>query len=99
MFLTIILFFMIRRTKNGSLAYYPKEVDSIIPVNKRSLFYRFISKFRFLLKREYFSPGMIFVSLIGYEFAIIISFILLFFALIHLTSDYLEMNKKIDITY
>ena len=99
MFLTIILFFMVRRAKNGSLACYPKEVDSIIPVNKRSLFYRFISKFRFLLKREYFSPGMIFVSLIGYEFAIIISFILLFFALIHLASDYLEMNKKIDITY
>ena len=99
MFLTIILFFMIKRTKNGSLAYYPKEVDNIVPISKRSIFYRLISKFRFLLKREYFSPGMIFIVLIGYEFAIIASFILLFFALIHLASDFLEINRKIEITY
>ena len=47
-FLTIILFFMIKRTKNGSLAYYSKEIDNIVPISKRSFFYRFISKFRFL---------------------------------------------------
>jgi phosphatidylglycerophosphate synthase len=98
-FLTTILFFMIRRTKNGSLAYYPSEIDKITSIERRSFFYRLMAKFRFLLKREYFCPGMILVALIGYEFATIASFTLLFFGLTHLVSDFLEVRKKIDITY
>ena len=58
-----------------------------------------MAKFRFLLKREYFCPGMILAALIGYEFATIASFTLLFFGLTHLVSDFLEVRKKIDITY
>jgi phosphatidylglycerophosphate synthase len=98
-FLTTILFFMIRRTKNGSLAYYPSEIDKITSIKRRSPIYRFMAQFRFLLKREYFCPGMILIAPIGYEFVTIVSFTLLFFGLIHLASDFLEVRKKIDITY
>ena len=90
---------MIRRTKNGSLAYYPSEIDKITSIKKRSPIYRLMAKFRFLLKREYFCPGMILIAPIGYEFVTIASFTLLFFGLIHLASDFLEVRKKIDITY
>lgn len=98
-FLTIILFFMIRRTKNGSLAYYPLEIDRIIPVKKRSLFYKLMAKFRFLAKREFFSPAMLVVAVIGYEFATLAAFVILFFGIIHLAADFLEARKRIDITY
>ncbi|MEE2975380.1 MAG: CDP-alcohol phosphatidyltransferase family protein [Thermodesulfobacteriota bacterium] len=98
-FLTIILFFMLRRTKNGSLAYYPLEIDRIVPLENRSLFYKIMTKFRFLAKREFFSPAMIIVSLIGYEFATLMAFVILFFGIIHLAADFLEARKRIDITY
>lgn len=98
-FLTTILFFMIRRTKNGSLAYYPSEIDKITSIKRRSPIYRLMAQFRFLLKREYFCPGMILIAPMGYEFVTIASFTLLFFGLIHLASDFLEVRKKIDITY
>jgi len=90
---------MIRRAKNGSLAYYPSEIDKITSIKRRSPIYRLMAQFRFLLKREYFCPGMILIAPIGYEFTIIASFALLFFGLIHLASDFLEVRKKIDITY
>ena len=98
-FLTTILFFMLRRTQNGSLAYYPSEVDKIVPVKYRSFPYRIMTKFRFLLKREYFSPGMILISLLGYEIATVLASILLIGGLIHQLSDFIELRKKIDITY
>lgn len=98
-FLTTILFFMLRRTENGSLAYYPSEVDKIVPLEERSLIYRMITKFRFLLKREFFSPAMIGISLIGYETATILASILLIGGLLHQVSDFIELRKKIDITY
>ena len=71
-FITTVLFFMIRRTSNGSLAYYPGEVDKRVPLNERSFLYRLISKYRFVLKREFFSPAMIFGSLLGYKFLAIL---------------------------
>jgi phosphatidylglycerophosphate synthase len=98
-FLTTILFFMLRRTQNGSLAYYPSEVDKIVPLKDRSLGYRMMTKFRFLLKREFFSPGMILISLLGYETATVLASILLIGGLIHQLSDFIELRKKIDITY
>jgi hypothetical protein len=90
---------MLRRTQNGSLAYYPSEVDKIIPLKDRSIPYRIMTKFRFLLKREYFSPGMIFISLLGYEIATVLASILLIGGLVHQLSDFIELRKKIDITY
>ncbi|MBT3476275.1 CDP-alcohol phosphatidyltransferase family protein [bacterium] len=98
-FLITILFFMLRRTQNGSLAYYPSEVDKIVPLKDRSFTYRIMTKFRFLLKREFFSPGMILVSLIGYETATILASTLLIGGLLHQVSDFIELRKKIDITY
>ena len=98
-FLITILFFMLRRTQNGSLAYYPSEVDKIIPLKDRSFTYRIMTKFRFLLKREFFSPGMILISLIGYETATILASVLLIGGLLHQVSDFIELRKKIDITY
>lgn len=98
-FLTTILFFMLRRTQNGSLAYYPSEVDKIIPLEDRSFSYRIITKFRFLLKREFFSPAMIIISLIGYETATILASTLLIGGLLHQVSDFIQLRKKIDITY
>ena len=53
-FITTVLFFMIRRTSNGSLAYYPGEVDKRVPLNERSFLYRLISKYRFVLKENFF---------------------------------------------
>jgi len=90
---------MIRRTSNGSLAYYPGEVDKRVPIQERSLFYRLISKYRFLLKREFFSPAMIFGSFLGYKFLAITSLILFVFGLYHQVSDYLALKEKTDITY
>ena len=58
-----------------------------------------MTKFRFLAKREFFSPAMIIVSLIGYEFATLMAFVILFFGIIHLAADFLEARKRIDITY
>ena len=98
-FITTVLFFMIRRTSNGSLAYYPGEVDKRVPIQERSLFYRLISKYRFLLKREFFSPAMIFGSFLGYKFLAITSLILFVFGLYHQVSDYLALKEKTDITY
>ncbi len=98
-FLITILFFMLRRTQNGSLAYYPSEVDKIVPLKDRSFTYRIMTKFRFLLKREFFSPGMILISLIGYETATILASVLLIGGLLHQVSDFIELRKKIDITY
>ncbi|MBT3445252.1 CDP-alcohol phosphatidyltransferase family protein [bacterium] len=98
-FLTTILFFMLRRTKNGSLAYYPSEVDKIVPMKSRSFIYKAMSKCRFLLKREFFSPAMILVILIGYETATILTTVFLLGGLIHQTCDYAALRKKIDITY
>ncbi len=98
-FLTTILFFMLRRTENGSLAYYPSEVDKIVPLEDRSLSYRIITKFRFLLKREFFSPAMIVISLVGYETATVLASVLLIGGLLHQVSDFIELRKKIDITY
>ncbi|NSW88995.1 CDP-alcohol phosphatidyltransferase family protein [bacterium] len=98
-FLTTILFFMLRRTENGSLAYYPSEVDKIVPLEDRSLSYRIITRFRFLLKREFFSPAMIIISLIGYETATVLASVLLIGGLLHQVSDFIELRKKIDITY
>jgi phosphatidylglycerophosphate synthase len=98
-FLTTILFFMLRRTQNGSLAYYPSEVDKIVPIKSRSFGYRIMTKFRFLLKREFFSPGMIIVALMGYEVATVLASVLLVGGLLHQVSDFIEVRKKIDITY
>jgi len=98
-FITTVLFFMIRRTSNGSLAYYPGEVDKRVPIEERSLFYRLISKYRFLLKREFFSPAMIFGSFLGYKFLAITALILFIFGLYHQVSDYIALKEKTDITY
>lgn len=98
-FITTVLFFMIRRTSNGSLAYYPGEVDKRVAIEERSLFYRLISKYRFLLKREFFSPAMIFGSFLGYKFLAITALILFIFGLYHQVSDYIALKEKTDITY
>ena len=98
-FITTVLFFMIRRTSNGSLAYYPGEVDKRVPIKERSFFYRVISKYRFMLKREFFSPAMIFGSLLGYKVLAIVTLILFIFGLYHQVSDYLALKERTDITY
>ncbi|GIR29154.1 hypothetical protein CM15mP43_07780 [bacterium] len=98
-FITTVLFFMIRRTSNGSLAYYPGEVDKRVPLNERSFLYRLISKYRFVLKREFFSPAMIFGSLLGYKFLAITALILFIFGLYHQVSDYIALRERTDITY
>tara|TARA_B100000131_G_scaffold117769_1_gene114559 strand:- start:10537 stop:11769 length:1233 start_codon:yes stop_codon:yes gene_type:complete len=98
-FITTVLFFMIRRTSNGSLAYYPGEVDKRVPLHERSLLYRTISKYRFVLKREFFSPAMIFGSILGYKFLATTALVLFTFGLYHQVSDYIALREKSDITY
>ncbi len=76
-----------------------QQIYKIVPLEDRSLSYRIITRFRFLLKREFFSPAMIIISLIGYETATVLASVLLIGGLLHQVSDFIELRKKIDITY
>ena len=57
------------------------------------------SKYRFVLKREFFSPAMIFGSILGYKFLATTALVLFTFGLYHQVSDYIALREKSDITY
>ncbi|MER3445983.1 MAG: hypothetical protein C4291_03730 [Candidatus Dadabacteria bacterium] len=93
-FLIWSLYFLARYANSGSMVAYPKTIDKLVPVEKRTIFHKLIIKLRPMMTRAFFSPVFLLAAIMGgYPWVLSLTTLGLGLALIHQIDDLIKLKK------
>lgn len=99
--LIIFLFFLVwsfhflaKYANSGSMVAYPKTIDRLVPVEKRTAIHRLIIKLRPMMTRAFFSPVFLIAAILGgYPWVLSLTTLGLGLALIHQIDDLIKLKR------
>jgi 1L-myo-inositol 1-phosphate cytidylyltransferase / CDP-L-myo-inositol myo-inositolphosphotransferase len=94
-FLVWSFYFLARYAHSGSMVAYPKTIDRLVPVGKRTRLHKFIIKLRPMLTRAFFSPVFLLATILGgYPWVLGLSTLGTSVILIHQIDDLIKLKRS-----
>ena len=94
-FLVWSFYFLAIYANSGSMVEYPKTIDKLFPVDKRTIAHKLIIKLRPMMTRAFFSPVFLLAAVLGgYPWVLSLTTLGLSLALIHQIDDLIKLKRS-----